>query len=117
MKHDIIIYFEDDKQEKPVGEQLRGFLYQSIRELIINAIKHGSAHSVEIYLRRINDLLEVEVTDDGSGFRVNPPGVPTAEGGFGLFSIRERLRHFGGTIDITSTPGDGTRVLIKVRIS
>jgi signal transduction histidine kinase len=117
LKHDILIYFEDDKQDKPVGEQLRGFLYQSIRELIVNAMKHGSAHSVEIYLRRVSDRLEVEVSDDGCGFKENVPVIPSASGGFGLFNIRERLRHFGGTIDIASTAGDGTRIVINVLIS
>jgi hypothetical protein len=57
----------------------------------------------------------VEVTDHGSGF--DPAArrlVPTDEGGFGLFSIRERLDLMGGRVDVASSPGKGTRVTLTV---
>jgi signal transduction histidine kinase len=54
------------------------------------------------------------VRDDGLGFDLQSIGAPTAEGGFGLFSIRERLMSFRGDLQIESTPGAGTIVTATV---
>jgi signal transduction histidine kinase len=57
-----------------------------------------------------NGYFRVKVTDDGLGFDPQMLGTPTVEGGFGLYSIRERLIAINGSLRIESTPGTGTVV-------
>jgi signal transduction histidine kinase len=57
-----------------------------------------------------NEHLRVKVTDDGVGFDPQMLGAPTGEGGFGLYSIRERLIAIDGSLKIDSSPGSGTVV-------
>ena len=54
----------------------------------------------------------MKVTDDGAGFEPHALGVPTLEGGFGLYSTRERLIAMDGSLRIESAPGAGTVVTV-----
>ena len=85
-----------------------------LRELTANAIRHGRATSVRISGRRTETGLEFSVEDNGRGFDVAQRPGPD-EGHFGLSGIGDRLRRLGGTLDITSTIGQGTRALIRIK--
>jgi signal transduction histidine kinase len=89
------------------------FLFQTVRELILNAAKHSNASNVAIRLSPIEEGgILLSVADDGAGCN---PGVMNPEngtGGFGLFSIRERLDLMGGKMEISSAPGRGMNVKI-----
>ena len=95
------------------GEAIGSFVFQAVRELILNAAKHGHATHVAIRLSHVDeDHIRLMVTDDGVGCdpeRLNPR---SDSGGFGLFSIRERLDLIGGSLEITSAPGQGTKATI-----
>ena len=102
-----------DGRAKPLGENGQVVLFQAVRELLTNVGKHAKASEVRVSIDRDGDSLRVEVSDDGVGFDpgcVDPPSV--ARGGFGLFSIRERLRLLGGVMAIDSQEGRGTRVVL-----
>ena len=82
-----------------------------IRELVINAIRHGRAQSVDISGRTVGHALQVSVHDDGKGF--DPTTAPgTSQGHFGLQGIRDRLHSHGGSLAIDSQPGQGTTATI-----
>ena len=104
---------EADPRADLKGEGIGSFVYQAARELILNAAKHGHATAVAIRLSHMDDdYIRLAVTDDGAGCepeRLTPRGDA---GGFGLFSIRERLDLIGGSLEITSTPGQGTQATI-----
>jgi len=106
----IHIDFEDDEQPKPLGDDVRALLYRAVRELLVNVVKHAQAQNVKVTIGRDNDKIRIEVTDDGVGFIPSPQLNKT--GGFGLFSICERLNYRGGNIDIESKPGQGTHVTL-----
>lgn len=94
--------------EPPLDEDLRVTLFRAVRELLINVARHARTERATVRLLRDGDRLRVEVADPGVGFdpkRVKP--------GYGLFGIRERLRHLRGEIEIRAVPGDGTRVVLK----
>ncbi|HOF87449.1 MAG TPA: PAS domain S-box protein, partial [Armatimonadota bacterium] len=91
-----------------VSDDHRALLFSIVRELLMNAVKHARASQVTISAEAQAGTITVAVTDDGVGF--DPAAVEEQRSGYGLFSIRERLRHFGGTLTITSRPGAGTRV-------
>jgi len=84
-----------------------------VRELLINVVKHAQASTASVSLSVKDGRLRLEVRDDGVGFDAAQSVEPSATGGgFGLFSIRERLAYLGGTVAIRSSPGRGTRVTV-----
>ena len=86
-----------------------------IRELATNAVRHGHASSIKIAGSIDGGKLRFSVTDNGSGFDPKrAPGV--AEGHFGLEGIQERVDRLDGEVDISSSPGRGTRVTVAFDI-
>lgn len=109
------VALHDDGKPKPVGDDLRALLFRATQELLMNAVKHGRATKADVFLRRTGDRIELTVMDNGKGFAAPESGMPPSSmGGFGLFSIHERIRHVGGAIVVDSTPGEGTEVLLSV---
>ncbi|MBQ3652940.1 MAG: PAS domain-containing protein [Synergistaceae bacterium] len=89
-------------------------LYRSARELLINAVKHSGASEVSIIINTKPELLTVAVEDNGKGFGVSDSEDGSAEGnGFGLFSVRERLRALGGELRIVSEPNKGAMLIMS----
>lgn len=87
----------------------RFFLYQAVRELLFNALKHAQASAVSIVFSSKDGWLSIVVEDDGTGFTLTSSDRP----GFGLFSIREKMRHIHGKFDISTSPGKGTRITLS----
>jgi signal transduction histidine kinase len=88
---------------------MRVLLFQVVRELLFNVVKHADTDRALVTLDDEDGTLVITVEDEGRGF--DPDTLePKTEGGFGLFSVRERLRLFGGHLEIDSTPGNGTRM-------
>jgi len=116
--HGIPARLEDDERDKPLDENARGVLYQAVRELLHNIVKHAEAELVIVRLRREGAALAVEVVDRGRGFDSSDFDFRvTTSGGFGLFNIRERLQHLGGSCTVRSTPGEGTEVVLAVPLA
>ena len=117
-KHGLSADFQDDGRAKPLHDDIRILLFQSVRELLANVVKHAKAHSVVVSTQCVGNEVHVCVEDDGVGFGASKPGAMHYEaGGFGLFSIRERLDRIGGRLDIESPPDKGTRVTLVAPIS
>ncbi len=88
-------------------------LYRIAQEALNNALKHGAVTAVTIYLRGDGqNQVELEVADNGAGFDLE---AARQKGGLGLISMRERAEQLGGSISILSAPGEGTRVIVKVK--
>ena len=98
-----------------VSDNTAHTILRVIRELVINAVKHGRAKSVKVAGAVENRSLMLSVSDDGCGFDPdNRPGV--AEGHFGIQGIRERLRLLAGEISYDSAPGRGTRAIVTIKL-
>ncbi|MBQ0032602.1 MAG: sensor histidine kinase [bacterium] len=90
-------------------------LLRIIRELVINAIRHGEASLVKIAGTVEGDKAVCSVLDNGSGFDPqSTPGVPS--GHYGLQGVRERVNQFGGTFELISSPGSGTHARISLTL-
>jgi signal transduction histidine kinase len=114
-QHGLLAYFESDRQPKPVDENLRVLLFQAVQELLVNVVKHARAHSLKVSMWRQDDSLHIGVEDDGVGYDPSiPPYRNGKGGGFGLFSIRERLRPLGGKLEVKSEPNGGTEFVLSV---
>jgi PAS domain S-box-containing protein len=102
----------------PLTEATNVLLFEAVRELLLNAVKHSKARSVRVSLRSAEGLLHLVVSDEGIGF--DPQKLQQAGesgGGFGLFSIAERLHLIGGRVEIDSSPGKGSRFVLHVPIT
>lgn len=109
----LSVQFSDDHQSKPMDESVRVLVFQATRELLFNVVKHAHAHQAWISLKRKDDAIQMEIADDGIGLEQSMQRKRgRKKGGFGLFSIQERLKHFGGRLDIGSVAGKGTRIAL-----
>lgn len=117
-KYDLNVSIQDDKRPKPIEEDVRLTLQQSVQELLFNVVKHAGTNDVEIFFTREDKrTLKIKVVDKGNGFDIaDTPPVPTHEGGFGLFNINERMDFLGGTFKIISHPGNGTEAILTAPI-
>lgn len=108
--------FETDHRHRQINQDLEILLFQAVNELLFNALKHARPQHVNVSLWSDDDLLKVGVDDDGQGF--SPPnGTGRSQGGgFGLFSIRERLIPYNGSLNIKSKPDEGTLITIAIPI-
>lgn len=99
-----------------LGEDIRTMAFQSVRELLANIRKHSQTEECSISMNYVEGFLTVLVEDRGQGFEFNRARDRTldkeSQGGFGLFSIRERMRSIGGRMLVDSQPGKGCRVFL-----
>lgn len=91
-------------------------LYQMTRELLVNIVKHSGGRHVLVTVERDEHTIGITVRDDGKGFDARKAGSPAADSGFGLFSIRERLKSYNGSLQIESKKGKGTTVSIRLPV-
>ncbi len=111
-QYGLPISLKIDGKRVTLGEDLRIVLFQAIRELLVNVIKHAKASRAKILMKYVRNNLRIIVEDDGAGFV--PDGRQGTDRGFGLFNIRERLHHLGAEILIESSPGEGTRITLII---
>lgn len=113
-RYDLNVDVRLAKALEPVDDDLRCFLYDSARKLLENVAHHASCPRATLEIRRGDpNVIQLIVSDEGIGF--NPDSLQDLPGAaFGLFSIREQLDLFGGTLEVTSSPGLGTTVAIGV---
>jgi signal transduction histidine kinase len=100
---------EENAMQSLTSEQALHVL-QIAREAISNAARHANARRGRIALREQAGAICLEVSDDGSGFvtkKVNKLGL-------GLHHIEARARKLGGTARVTSSPHQGTRVVVQL---
>ncbi len=110
--------FRSDKRPKPLPVESNAILFHAVRELLLNVAKYAEANTVEVSVRLEGASVEVAVEDDGVGFDLSAAGSRAGKaGGFGLFSIKERLASIGGELRISTSPGRGTRATLAVPLA
>ncbi|WP_307849301.1 sensor histidine kinase [Micromonospora sp. U56] len=95
----------------PLPTSVEVVLLRVTQEALANARKHAAAGRVEVRLERQNDVVVLEVRDDGRGFTTPPAGD-----GYGLAGMRNRVEQVAGTLRVASSPGAGTTVRAEVPI-
>jgi signal transduction histidine kinase len=111
----ITVETADDGAPKPLDADSRILLYQCVRELLRNSVKHGQTVWVAVRTRIEDGEIVVEVEDRGAGFEPSTvEALPGQRGGFGLYSVRERLKMLRGAMRIRSSPGSGTLVTLTL---
>jgi PAS domain S-box-containing protein len=109
-EHGLTVEVRNEGCPQALNGDFAEMLFRGVRELLMNVIKHARAGKAMVAVGCDGPHVRVEVGDDGGGFDtagLSPAGCGT---GFGLFSLRERLDHLGGRLEVESAPGRGTRV-------
>ena len=120
-RHGLKTEFIDETAELPrkqLDGNVRTIMYRNVRELLANIVKHAWAHKVTVRMQVEGDNVILTVQDDGIGF--DPAKTPIKNGqngGFGLFSITERMADMAGTFEIVSAPDQGCTAILKVPIA
>lgn len=89
-------------------------LYRIVQESLSNVARHSKAHSAWVTLRDSDGELNLEIRDDGVGFKVGPEISRNAGEGIGLMGMQERAQHLSGTLTVHSAPQQGTVVSVRV---
>jgi PAS domain S-box-containing protein len=112
VKHGLTVKVEAHAAAEPEAEQVRLFLFEAVRELLLNAIKYAKVDTVHVRMGGPKGSeIWISVSDNGVGFdpaRLGTAAALGGTGGFGLFSIRERLSYLGGRLVIDAAPGKGS---------
>ncbi len=87
-------------------------LYRICQELINNTLKHGKAKKITLQLIRVSDMLRVIYEDDGLGFSMDK-----IKQGLGIMNIENRVRAFGGELNLDSVPGKGMTATIEIPLT
>jgi signal transduction histidine kinase len=98
-----------DPPEVSASPELATAVFRILQESLTNVARHSGASAVRIRLARGGDAIELEVADDGRGF--DPDATRT---GYGLLGMRERAQALGGSLEIRSAPGAGSRVRLRL---
>jgi PAS domain S-box-containing protein len=117
-RYNVTVEVQTGAVHMELTEDQVALLFQSVRELLMNVVKHGKTDRARVSITRDDKDLLIEVSDGGQGF--DPGLLPNSLPGhdairqFGLFSIRERMEALGGRFEVESAPGQGTRALLAI---
>lgn len=112
----LTVKVETDREHIALPEDHAVLLYQSVRELLFNILKHAGVNQAVVTVEVVPPMnVQITVADRGNGFSpVSEKPEVTSTGRFGLFSIYERMLVLDGKLDIDSKIGQGTRVTLTL---
>ena len=109
-KHGLTVDLSLEKIESNMSDDLRFVLFDAVREMLFNVLKHAEVRLARVQLEAAGDAIQITVMDNGRGFDPQAEKPAGQEGGFGLFSIQERLQTLGGKLEVESRIGKGQPV-------
>lgn len=116
-QHGVQVFVAEEGEAVAMAIPIRGLIFQSVRELIMNALKHAGPRLVRVTVTGRKGEILIRVQDDGAGF---DPGKlerrDPRQGGFGLFGIRQRIESLKGRLAIESAPGKGATAVIMLPV-
>jgi signal transduction histidine kinase len=99
---------------RPLRPEIEVTLLRAAQEALANVSKHAHAGRVGLTLSYMDDLVTLDVRDDGVGFVPNGNVTERRDGGFGLLGMRQRVQGLAGTLQIESEPGSGTALSVSI---
>lgn len=112
----VITEFRFEENSIALKTDMKILIFRMICELLNNTIKHAGANLITVEIRKNAQNITVKVIDNGKGFDLKQGKALSELGGFGLFSINERLDALQGSMEIDSEPTKGTRITLTVPI-
>ncbi|WP_175960690.1 sensor histidine kinase [Burkholderia pyrrocinia] len=113
-RHGIACALHVDPPELQLDEPYATAVFRIAQEALANVARHAAASHADVELVHGDDAIALTIRDDGAGF---DPGAPRKSSSFGLVGLRERAYLVGGTLQITTTLGEGTTVEVEIPLS
>lgn len=110
-RHGIACELHVEPPELLLDEPYATAVFRIAQEALANVARHAAASNADVDLVHRDDAIALTIRDDGAGF---DPGAPRKSGSFGLVGLRERAYLVGGTLQITTTLGEGTTVEVDI---
>jgi len=112
-QYKLNVNIQANKTPTQIDEKVRVLVFYAIRELLFNVVKHSETLEAKVDFESHDDHLTVIVSDEGKGFSIQE--LRSSQNlGHGLESLQHRLNLLGCNIEVQSTPGNGTQVMISV---
>jgi signal transduction histidine kinase len=115
-KHNIKSSIKGEDVQFQIEENTKLLLFRSIRELVMNVVKHARAKQLDLNFATNKEMLEITVQDYGIGFNYNPDLLRLKSKTYGLFSIQERITDLGGSMEVDSASNKGTKIKLLLPI-
>ena len=112
--HQLQVTLEGDSPDRNLTPDGLLVIYRIVQEALTNVARHSGTDRARVEIRVVNQVIEVDVSDEGRGFRPHP--VAPDGRGLGLLGMQERAAMVGGRLHVESRPGGGTRVRLRVPI-
>jgi PAS domain S-box-containing protein len=107
------VIVNDDLKKLTIDEEIQVFLFRAVRELLLNVVKHAGARKAYVALQTVGKNIQITIKDKGIGFDIfNTAETTKGTPRFGLLSIKERIKHIGGLLEIRSSKEYGTSVTL-----
>jgi signal transduction histidine kinase len=117
-EHGLAIHLSVDSESLTLQHDHAILVFQSVRELLMNVVKHARVKEATVALRvDSTNTLRITVQDDGQGFNLAAIMPKAVRDHFGLASIQERMRLLGGRLDVESKLGQGTLMTLHVPLA
>ena len=114
-QYDLQVHVDARESFSNLDNHMRVLLFQAVRELLFNIVKHAGNAQATVMLEQKDGLGRITISDTGKGFDVgaimNDPKTS-----HGLLIIQDRLSLMGGSMEVTSKPGEGTLVVIETQL-
>ena len=105
--------FHSDEVPKPLSLSTEVVLHRAVEELLTNVVTHASATAVALSVSKVDDRIEIRVIDDGVGLgNAVTDGAVKPQQGLGLLGVAEQLRAIQGRMELETSPGRWTKVLL-----
>jgi PAS domain S-box-containing protein len=111
-QYGLQVEFEAQENLNHFDDHMRTLLFQAVRELLFNIVKHAETSHATITLKQVDSLGRITISDDGKGFD-SEAVMNDSTLAHGLLLIRDRLGLIGGSMEVDSKPGQGTRIVIE----
>lgn len=112
-RHHLTVTVQTDPGVQVEAEAPRVLLFQAVRELLFNVVKHAEVDQARVEVAEQEGFVQIRVADQGKGFHPDQLGA-SGSSGLGLPSVRERLEFLGGRLEIASTPGQGSQFTLSM---
>jgi len=109
--------FQSLHLQENLQDDLKTCVFRVIQEALNNCEKHASPTKIEILVEQKEQMLCIQIEDDGAGFSLNDKNTPARHAGLGILGMRERAVLLGGTMLIRSAPGNGTKLTFNLPVA
>ena len=114
-QYDLQVELDAKESLSNLDNHLRVLLFQAVRELLFNIVKHSGSTQARVILEQADGLARITISDRGKGFDAETI-MNNPKTSHGLLIIQDRLSVMGGSMEVTSKPGEGTRVVIETQL-